>query len=1097
MRSLLSALVVASLVAALAPAAQAQYFGRNKVRYDDFDFKVLETEHFDLYHYEGMEQAAGDVGRMAERWYDRLSSVLGHEFDERKSIVLYADDADFRQTNIANIGEGTQGVTEGARQRVVLPMAGTYAETDHVLGHELVHQFQYDMSQRAGRFAQFVRLPLFLIEGMAEYFSVGREDALTAMWMRDAVLRDDFPTVGELQRSRGYNEYQYGQPFWAFVAGTYGDQAGVQMFRTALDIPLDSAIVAVTGLDPDTLSARWETALRAQLVPPAAGRSVPAPPRTDAELQEIAQERVDRARAIAEGERPRRPRYLAYPDSLPALTATRLLARERETGTINIAPQLSPDGRYVAYLSELDLFGIDLFLADAETGEVVSKLQSVATDPHTDALRFIESAGTWSPTGDRFAYVVFAGGDNEIAILDVNRRDVVRRLAVEGIGAIKDPAWSPDGRQIAFAGVRGGITDLYVVDVGGPTDGRVRQLTNDRYADLQPAWSPDGQTLAFSTDRGPSTDFVRLTFSPMQLALYTVATGEIETLDLFGDVKHINPAWSPDGQSVYFLSDRAGFNDVYRYSLPERQAYQVTNLATGVSGISDLSPALSVADGTGSLAYSVFEGQRYSVYRTDAADAVGTPVAGPADELAADVLPPADALGRSVVQGYLADATGGLPAAQAFPTRGYRPRLSLEYISQPQIGAGYDPYYNSGFGLSGGISFLFADQLSDNLLGIAVAANGTLKDLGGQALYLNRGGRLTYGGLVGQTSFIQAFIGCRPEVPPQQCTNFDLTRYYYRTYITQGSALASYPLNQSQRIETQVGYRRFGYDLEYDALIDRDGDGFADRIERQGVPDFDQPSVNLGEVSLAYVGDTSLSGFTSPIRGARYRLGVEGTAGTLTFASVTADSRKYFFTRPPGFPRRVPVTLAVRALHYGRYGIDASAGQLTPLYLGQGQLVRGYSTRSFQTVEAYNTYLDRLLGSRLAVASAEVRLPLLGVPQLGLLSFPYLPTELVLFADAGFAWGRSPFFGIGRVPTDEQLQELEDAGLDLCDVTRCYGADFSDQRPVFSTGVSARVNLLGALIVEPYYAFPISRWASDGDLETGRGVFGVNITPGW
>ena len=920
MRSLLSALLVAATLVALTPAAQAQYFGRNKVRYDDFDFKVLETEHFDLYHYEGMETAAADVGRMAERWYDRLSSILDHEFDERKSIILYADDADFRQTNIANIGEGTQGVTEGARQRVVLPMAGTYAETDHVLGHELVHQFQYDIAQRSGRFAQFVRMPLFVIEGMAEYYSVGRQDALTAMWMRDAVLRDDFPTIDDLQRDRSYNEYQYGQPFWAFLAGTYGDEAGVQFFRAALSAPVDTALVDVTGLRPEALSARWEAALRAQLVPPAAGRAVPSPPRTEAELAEIAADRAERAQAIAQGDRPRRPRFLAYPDSLPRLDATRLLARERETGGVNIAPQLSPDGRYVAYLSELDLFGIDLFLADAESGEVLTKLKSVATDPHTDALRFIASAGTWRPDGEQFAFVVFAGGDNEIAIVDVSRRDVVRRLAVEGIGSIKDPSWSPDGTQIAFSGTRGGITDLYLVDVTGPNEGVVRQLTNDRFSDIQPVWSPDGTQIAFSTDRGPGTDFVRLTFSPMQLALYDVAAGGVETLSLFeGNVKHINPAWSPDGQSVYFISDRAGFNDIYRYDVAQGQAYQVTNLATGVSGITDLSPALSVASGTGSLAYSVFEGQRYSVYRTEAGDAVGTAVSGPADDLAADVLPPADAASRSTVQGYISDATGGLPAAQDFPTRGYSPKLSLEYISQPQVGAGYDPYYSSGFGLQGGISFLFADQLSDNLLGVAVAANGTIRDLGGQALYLNRGGRLTYGAIAGQTSFIQAFIGCRPGF--DRCNRFDFresTRYYYRTYVTQASGLASYPLNQSQRIEGEAGYRRFGYDLEYDALVGTPNGGV--RLERIGLEGFDRPAVHLAEAGVAFVGDTSLSGFTSPIRGSRYRLGAEVTAGSLTFASLTADGRNYQFVRLPGLPRRVPVTVATRVLHFGRYG---------------------------------------------------------------------------------------------------------------------------------------------------------------------------------
>ena len=1078
-RRLLQGLLLAATLAALAPAAQAQYFGRNKVRYDDFNFRILETEHFDLYYYEGMEKSAPDVARMAERWYDRLSTILDHEFEDRKSIVLYADDADFRQTNIANIGEGTQGVTEGARLRVVLPVASSYAETDHVLGHELVHQFQYDIARTSGRFAQFVRLPLFVIEGMAEYYSVGREDALTAMWMRDAVLRDDFPTIGELQRSGRYNEYQYGQPFWAYVGGTYGDEAGVQLFRTALDMPLDSAIVAVTGIGPDSLSANWERDLRATLVPPARDRSAPRPPRTPDELEAIAEERRERAEKVAEGDRPGPPRYLAYPDSLPDIDATRLLARERETGGINIAPQLSPDGRYVAYLSELDLFGIDLFLANAETGEVVAKLESVGTNSHFDAIRFIESAGTWSPDGRRFAYVVFAGGDNEIAVLDVNRRDVVRRLTVEGIGAIKDPSWSPDGSRIAFAGVQGGISDLYTVEVGGANDGRVTQLTNDRYADLQPAWSPDGSRIAFVTDRGPETDFVRLTYSPMQIALYDVAAGAVEVLDLFADVKHINPAWSPDGQSLYFISDRAGFNDVYRYDVASGGLFQVTNLATGVAGIADLSPALSVADDTGALAYSVFEGQRYSVYRTDAGDAVGTPVDPVSEAVAADVLPPVSAIGTSSIQRYLANATGGLPEAQAFPTRGYSPRLSLEYISQPQVGVGYDSYYNSGFGVAGGISFLFADQLSDNLVGVSVAANGSFKDIGGQALYLNRGKRLNYGAIVGQVPFLQVLFGRAPE----EAGGYP-TRLYYRTYITQAGGLTSYPLNQSQRIEANAGYRRYGFDLEYDSFQLGQG-GFGLYEGRRAYEGFDPDPLHLAEAGAAFVGDASFFGFVSPIRGYRYRFGVDGTVGSLDYAAVTTDARRYQMVRPGGFPRRLPITLAVRALHFGRYGNDADNFRLNPLFLGYGQYVRGYSFGSFESNEAFGAFQDRLLGSKMAIASAEVRLPLFGVPQLGLVSFPYLPTELSLFADAGFVWGTIPQFRSINQTTGEVVDGPT------------FGSSFGDQRPVFSAGVSARISVLGALVVEPYYALPFSRWGDGGDLPTGRGVFGLNLTPGW
>ncbi|MCH8030734.1 MAG: peptidase S9, partial [Bacteroidetes bacterium] len=262
---LLTRLAALLLVALLfAEAASAQYFGRNKVRYDNFDFQVLETEHFDIFYYPEEEQAARDVARMAERWYERLSTILEHEFEERKTIVLYADDADFRQTNVVSgtIGEGTQGVTEGLKQRVVLPMASNYQATNHVLGHELVHQFQYDIATRENKFQQFVRLPLWVIEGFAEYLSVGRRDAVTAMWMRDAVLRDAFPTLDQLSSDRSYNEYQYGQPFWAYIGGTYGDEAVARLFKQALYTPLDSAIVAVTGLTPDSLSVDWAEAMR-------------------------------------------------------------------------------------------------------------------------------------------------------------------------------------------------------------------------------------------------------------------------------------------------------------------------------------------------------------------------------------------------------------------------------------------------------------------------------------------------------------------------------------------------------------------------------------------------------------------------------------------------------------------------------------------------------------------------------------------------------------------------------------------------------------------------------------------------------------------
>ena len=141
---------VALTLSLLAPSpAHAQYFGRNKVQYKDLKFEVLKTEHFDVHFYAEERDAAVEVGRMAERWYTRLSDILEHDLSTRQPLVLYASAPDFRQTNVigGEIGEGTGGVTEGFKRRIVMPLAGTLRETDHVLGHELVHAFQYDIAR--------------------------------------------------------------------------------------------------------------------------------------------------------------------------------------------------------------------------------------------------------------------------------------------------------------------------------------------------------------------------------------------------------------------------------------------------------------------------------------------------------------------------------------------------------------------------------------------------------------------------------------------------------------------------------------------------------------------------------------------------------------------------------------------------------------------------------------------------------------------------------------------------------------------------------------------------------------------------------------
>src|SRR5438045_8116552 len=169
----------------LASGAKAQYFGRNAVQYQNFNFKILKTQHFDIYYYDKEAGAATEAGRMAERWYTRISQVLRHQLNGRQPLILYADHPDFYQTNVTQV-EGSEGVTESLKRRIVLPMGASLAETDHVIGHELTHAFQYDITGvgRGNVSTAFNRVQLWFIEGMAEYVSYSNVDPHTYMLIR-------------------------------------------------------------------------------------------------------------------------------------------------------------------------------------------------------------------------------------------------------------------------------------------------------------------------------------------------------------------------------------------------------------------------------------------------------------------------------------------------------------------------------------------------------------------------------------------------------------------------------------------------------------------------------------------------------------------------------------------------------------------------------------------------------------------------------------------------------------------------------------------------------------------------------------------------
>jgi Tol biopolymer transport system component len=992
-----AAVVLPLAVLVLGPAiARAQYFGRNKVQYETFKFQVLRTDHFDVYFYPEEQQAADQAARLAERWYARYSKFFGHELSSRQPLILYGSPAAFQQTNAVpgELGEGTGGVTEAIKRRIVLPLGSSLAESDHVIGHELVHAFQYDITGANGRggaggIPTAARMPLWFIEGMAEYLSLGPLDPHTAMWMRDAALQGKLPTFRQLDDPRFF-PYRFGQALWAYIAGRWGDQAVVRLLRGASrNGDVTQALARDYGVSGDSLIKAWEADLRTSYEP-------------------LRAQTVETARY-----------------------GRRLIAGQSEETGLNVGPVVSPDGSRIVFYSARDLFSIEMFITDTGTGQVLRRITKTAVDAHFQSLEFINSAGSFDDSGRHFVFSALANGRPVLDLLDVERGSVEREISFPTLGEILHPAWSPDGRYVAFSALAGGLTDLYLYDLQADS---TRRLTHDAFADLEPAWSPDGRRIAFVTDRF-STDTVNLRAGNYRLAVLDLASGRIEPLPSFEQVKNINPLWSPDGKSIYFLSDRGGVTNIYRLELASGQRTQVTNLLTGVTGITSLSPALSIAHHMGRLVYSVYEKGRYAVYGADSESVLaGQPLAPPTTFNPA-LLPPQNRQSGELER-LLADAAIGANAAGTETITPYRPRMGLDYVAQPNLTVGASSY---GSFVGGGITLFWSDMLGDQNLATMLQMSGSLKDIAGLVAYQNTRRRLNWGVGVQQIPYVTGgysmFSNAAGDTVYQ---TLDLIRQTDR----EASVFFAYPFSQVQRVEWSAGVQNISYDWQRETQIFTQFGLVADNVSTQPTP----PPITLATASAALVYDNSYFGATSPVLGQRYRVEVDPAIGTMQFYNVLVDYRRYFM------PLR-PFTIAGRVMHYGRYGPSADDSRLYPYFVGYPSLVRGYDPNSFDPTQCGATLggacpvYDQLLGSKMLVGNLELRFPLLGVLGLGHGYYGAFPIEAAFFADGGAAWNK------GQSPS-------------------IFGGT---RKMVTSAGVALRVNAFGFAIIELDYVRPFQR----------------------
>jgi Tol biopolymer transport system component len=990
-------LVAAALAASLAPPAHAQYFGQNKVRYVRHDFRVLATPHFDVHYYPEEAETASLVARMAERWYTRLSAIFGHELRRRQPILLYAGHPAFSQTSVidGDIGEGTGGVTDFARQRVVLPCAGSLGETDHVLGHELVHAFQFDVTRKKSGGLGAARLPLWFIEGMAEYLSLGREHPQTAMWMREAVRTEAVPELRRLG-APDFFPYRYGHAFWAYVGGRFGDDRIPEILRLAGRTGNAlAAIETVLKTDAQTLSREWQAALEAAYAPTLQDRGVPGP------------------------------------EARPAITEA------RSGGRLNLGPALSPDGKQILFISERSRMAVDLYLADTDSGRVRRHVVNRAVDPHFESLQFAASSAAWDPSGRRFAFAAVHAGRPRISIVDAARGTTEREIAFDDLDEITSPAWSPDGRTLAFSALRGGVSDLVLYDLA--EDAR-HTLTEDAFADLQPAWSPDGRSLAFVTDRF-STNLRSLRMGTYGVALFDLDSGEIGPLPAFEGASSVSPQWSRDGSALFFVSDRDGISDVYRLALATGEMRQVTRIGSGVMGLTPVSPALSSASAVDRLAFSVFVEGRYEIFTIDSAVVLaGRPLLLPAEGAparAAGRLPPIAA----------ATPVAYSPAAPAtFPEKEYRPRITLDRVGQPFLSASGGAF---GTYVSAGGALFWSDMLGEQTVITAAELRG--KTLATFAAYKNTRGRWNWGLVAEQVPFQTGTFSSGFSDLDGRTVSVEQSFRFQETSRRLGGILA-YPLSRSDRIEWSAGYRRVSFGSDVSTRTFSIANGLEIARDDRSLPA--PRALDIGDVGAAYVRDAAAFGATSPILGRRLRAEITTSVGSVRHTDVLADLRRYVM------PVR-PVTVAARALFFGRLGRDAEDPRYASLFLGHQGLVRGYTLGSYASSACLGnigiascTAVEDFVGSRILVGNVEVRAPLLPFLRRGG-SWP-LPVEVALFGDAGLAWTR-------EVP------------------------GIRSARPARSVGAALRVNVLGFLVGEVDYVRPFDRAAGGGRWELSIG----------
>ncbi|MBK8551789.1 MAG: PD40 domain-containing protein [Ignavibacteria bacterium] len=414
--------------------------------------------------------------------------------------------------------------------------------------------------------------PLWFTEGMAEVQSRYGLDKATDMFMRDATINNYVPP---LEYINGYFAYRGGQSFFAWLADTYGeDKIGILMNNVKTFGDVDMGFRETFKISVENLGEKWESYLKKTYWP-------------DLKIREEVKD-----------------------------FSKQLTNHERDGGSYNIAPVISPDGQSFAFISNRDdLF--DVYIAKTKTGEIIEKVISGNNDMDFEELHILTPGLSWSPNGRKLAISVKSGASDVIYIIDINSGDKeALPLKFDGIFYV---SWSPVGDKIAFVGNRGEKSNLYLYDL---RSGKLDPLSDDIFSDANPTWAFDGKSLFFTSDRG---DYVEGTKIPKDFKMWEydysntdyyridVTTKQITRLSSTEETKEGYGQISGDGKKILYVSDINGINNIYLREADSTGKITNRPITNSLSPIDQISLS---RDGKKLLFVSLYKGA-YDIFSID------------------------------------------------------------------------------------------------------------------------------------------------------------------------------------------------------------------------------------------------------------------------------------------------------------------------------------------------------------------------------------------------------------------------------------------------------------------------------------------------